>query len=344
MYEMVKPEGRLMLNRNALTRSLVAGASLLALFATQSALAKARDFPIADHPELVDHFPPQIARFPAGVTGLGNVVYATIPGYRPLIVDIYMPPKAKAARPLILFIHGGGWVGGHTRHSGALADFPKVLASLAAEGFVVASLEYRLSGEAPFPAQVQDARAALRFLKTNATTYGIDTGRTGIWGGSAGGHLTALTALSCGDASLDVAPAPAHSECVQAAVTWYGVFDFAPMLARPGGDNAGQRLLGCSGQCDADKIRRVSPVSYIDAKDPPFLLIHGTEDKTVNVSQSHLAEAAMRAAGVQVESLYLPGVDHSFIGKTPAETRAATLQATNATFDFFHKTLGVKVK
>ncbi len=327
-----------------LTLAMLSGAMAFMVFASAPVSAKSRVFPTHDQPDLVDHYPDRVSHFPGGVTGLADVTYATIPGYRPMIVDIYMPARPATPKPLILYIHGGGWTSGHTRHSGALADFPKVLASLAAEGFVVASLEYRLSGEAAFPAQLQDARAALRFLKGNAAKYGIDSSRTGVWGGSAGGHLTALAALSCGDASLDVAPAPAGSECVQAAVTWYGVFDFAPMMARPGGDGAGQRLLGCAGPCDPEKVRRVSPVSYIDAKDPPFLLIHGETDKTVDVSQSHDAEVRMKAAGMHVESLYIPDVDHSFVGRTPAETRAATLKAVNATFDFFHKQLGVPVK
>ncbi len=318
--------------------------SAVVLLAAAPVLAKSRSFPTAEKPALTDVYPARTVSFPGGVTGLADVTYSVLPGYRPLVIDLYLPRKAAAPKPLILYIHGGGWVGGHTRHSGALANFPQVLAALAAEGFVVASLEYRLSGEAPFPAQLQDARAAIRYLKDNAARYGIDPARTGVWGGSAGGHLTALTALSCGVTSLDAAPAAPGSECVQAAVTWYGVFDFAPLMARPGGDGAGQRLLGCTGPCPAEKIQAVSPVSYVDAKDPPFLLIHGEGDKVVDVSQSRTAEAAMKAAGMSVETLYIPGVDHSFIGSTATQTRAATLQAVNATFDFFHKVLGVPLK
>ncbi len=307
--------------------------------------AKVRDFPTAERPDLGDHYPAHTAAFPGGVTGHPDVTYSTIPGFRPMVMDVYTPKNDGIAKPLILFIHGGGWVGGHTRHSGALSNFPQVLAQLAGEGFVVASLEYRLAGEAPFPAQMQDARAGLRFLKANAAKYGIDASRTGVWGGSAGGHLAALTALSCGDAKVDPAPGPAGSECVQAAVTWYGVFDFAPMLARAAasGAPAENSLLRCTpANCTAERVASVSPVSYIDPKDPPFLLIHGDDDKTVPVEQSHLAEAKMKAAGLHVESIYIPGVDHSFIGATPAITRAATLKATNATFDFFHAQLDRK--
>ena len=338
--------GRISGDRRGRSATLALLMAVVAGIAAGPGQAGSREFPTLDKPGSADVYPDRVTQFPGGVTGLADVVYSTIPGFRPAIVDIYLPPKARSggARPLVMYIHGGGWVGGHTRHAGATADFPKVLASLAAEGFVVASLEYRLSGEAPFPAALQDSRAALRFLKANAARYGIDPAKVAVWGGSAGGHLAALTALSCGDATLDPAPAPAGSECVQGAVTWYGVFDFAPLMARAGGDGAGNRFLGCVGPCEAGVVRRVSPASYIDAKDPPFLLIHGEEDKVVDVSQSRSAEVLFRAAGVPVESIYIPAVDHSFIGKTPDATRAATLKALNATFDYFHSLFDGKAK
>jgi acetyl esterase/lipase len=313
---------------------------MLVSFALSIAPAMAGPRTFATNPKAttVDLYPDRVTRFPGGVTSLADVTYSVIPGYRPLVIDLYLPPKGKAApKPLILYIHGGGWVGGNMRQSAVIADFPALLASLAAEGFVVASLEYRLSGEAPFPAQVQDARAAIRFLKANAAKYGIDPARVALFGGSAGGHLTALMALSCGDTSLDVKPEAADSECVQGAVTWYGVFDFAKMLARPGDHGPENRLLGCGTACTPEQIRRVSPVAYIDAKDPPFLLIHGEADKVVAVEQSRLAEAAMRAAGEPVEAIYLPGIDHSFESADLKVSHAAATKAVNATFDFFHK-------
>jgi len=327
-----------------MTQKLPGAALLAALLATafvQPANAKERTFPTAEKPVLEDRFPQVPVSFPGGVKAWRDVVYQTVDGYRPQVIDIYVP-SGKGPHPLVLYIHGGGWRGGHTRHSGAFADFPKVLASLAAEGFTVASLEYRLSSEAQFPAQLQDSNAAIRFLRANATRYAIDSARVGVWGGSAGGHLTALTALTCKDTKLD--PAAATDGCVQAAVSWYGVFDFAGMNATPDGNSAGAKLLGCTGPCTAGQNRLVSPVAYIDAKDPPFLLIHGDEDKVVPAAQSHLGEAALKAAGVPVQSIFIPAVDHSFIGKTPSDTRAASLKAINATFDFFHEKLGVAKK
>ncbi|MEG3088503.1 alpha/beta hydrolase [Sphingomonas sp. PB4P5] len=316
-------------------------AASLSVVSPANAQRAPRLYPVAEKPALDDLFPVVPVAFADGVTAYRDIVYQTNPGYRPQIVDVYVP-ATPGPHPLILYIHGGGWQGGHTRHSGALADFPKVLASLAAEGFTVASLEYRLSSEARFPAQLQDSNAALRFLRTHAADYRIDPARVGVWGGSAGGHLAALTAVTCRNTALD--PAAAQDGCVQAAATWYGVYDFAGMTATPDGNAAGAKLLGCAAACPTDQIRAVSPVTYIDAKTPPFLLIHGDDDQVVPVGQSHLGERALKKAGVSVQSIYLPGVDHSFIGRDAATTRTATLRATNATFDFFHDKLGVPRK
>jgi acetyl esterase/lipase len=317
---------------------LAAIAGLVAL--SGAGTAEPRIFPVAPAASQNDVYPERVTQFPRGVKGLADVTYSVLPGFRPLILDLYIP-SASASQPLVLFIHGGGWVGGNTRHSGALADFPAALAALAAEGFVVASVEYRLAGEAPFPAALQDVRAALRYLKDNAANYRIDAGKVAVWGGSAGGQLAALAATSCGDQTLDPAPAPAGSECVQGAVVWYGVFDFAPLAAR-GAGGPDSRFLGCSeGACDA-AARKASPIAYVDSRDPPFLLIHGEADKTVDVAQSRAMQVSLQKAGVDVEAIYIPNVDHSFVGRSLDETRNATLAATNATFDFFHQLFGTK--
>ncbi len=312
--------------------------------------AAPRDLPTAAAgPALGDPMPERALAFPGGITGLADIIFSTVNGYRPLRLDLYHKPGA-GRRPLVIYVHGGGWVGGHTRQAGAISDFPAALARLAAEGFVVASLEYRLAGEAPHPAQLQDVRAAIRFLKANAGRYGIDSKRIGIWGGSAGGHLAALAATSCGDATLDPParpgqPAPpAGDTCVQAAAIWYGVFDFKPLLARqaqPGAPAAENQLLRCTpASCDPARVANASPAHYFSRQSPPFLLIHGINDRTVPVDQSRLAEAGLQANGVPVKAIYIPGVDHSFISADAATTHAATMQAVNATFDFFHTSLG----
>jgi acetyl esterase/lipase len=157
--------------------------------------------PVVDaSPFLGDHYPSRTISFPSAVTGLADVTYSNIPGFRPLTLDIYLPSKSgnrAAPAPLVLYIHGGGWTNGHSRQSGAFDDWPKVLASLAARGYVVASLNYRLSAEAPFPAAIQDVKSAIRFLWSRSSEYGIDPSKAIVWGGSAGGHLAALAATTC---------------------------------------------------------------------------------------------------------------------------------------------------
>ncbi|PZU07551.1 alpha/beta hydrolase [Sphingomonas sp.] len=327
-------------------------------------------FAVADHPVVEDHYPARQVMFAGDVTGLPDLVYAQPAGFRPLTLDVYLPPRSqkppKGGFPLILHIHGGGWSAGHSRHSGALSDFPAVLASLAARGYVVASLNYRLSGEAPFPAAEKDVKTALRWLRARAADYRMDPARAGVWGGSAGGHLAALAAVSCKDAALDPVgalrpgaidgegrPLPANplaplanvSDCVQAAVTWYGVFDFETIDVQAGrppagpGGNAQTAFLGCTGTDCAAAIRAASPIRYVDPSDPPMLLIAGMADRTVPYQQTVQFEGALKAAHVPVETILIPAVDHSFIGKTPAATRDATLKALNATFAFFDKML-----
>lgn len=293
---------------------------------------------VGAEPSMEDRFPEIPVRFPRGVKAWRDVTYQVQSGFRPQIVDIYVP-AGKGTHPLVLYVHGGGWAGGHTRQSGAFEDFPKMLAAFAAEGFTVASVEYRLTGEAVFPAQLRDVNAALRFLRENAARYRIDPARVGVFGGSAGGHLAALAGLACRETSLD--PAAGQDPCVQAVAAWYGIFDMASMPRVGLADAAERRLLGCKeGPCPADAVRAASPLTHLGAGDPPFLLIHGTEDKLVPVAQSNQAEAAFKAAGVPVRSIYYPGIDHSFVGRTAEDTRRTSLAAMNATFDFFHETLG----
>lgn len=304
----------------------------LAAFAIVSA-AQAEPVTADVAPEVVstDAFPKLTATYPGGVKGHPDLVYFSKQGFRPLTLDVYAA-SGGAPKPLVIYVHGGGWMGGTSRNAAAYSNFPAVLASLAARGYVVASLNYRLAGEARFPAAADDVDAAIRWLKANAATYGIDKSRVGIWGGSAGGQLAGLAATSCsaGDAKVE-------SDCVQAAVIWYGVFDFSTLPQRqPAAENG---YLGCKLADCPDQVKAASPVSFVDPKDPPMLLIHGTDDKTVPVTQSREMIAKLKAGGVRSEFIELPATDHSFIGKTPEATRAAHLKALQATFDWFDATL-----
>lgn len=307
------------------------------------------------HPE---PWPASAARFPGGVTGEADIIYAQPLHYRPLRLDLYRPQARKGPLPLIVHVHGGAWVTGTKRHGGPIKDFPAVLAQYAARGFVVASVEYRLDGEAHFPAAIQDVKAAIRFLRSHAKDYGIDPTRVGIFGGSAGGQLAALASTSCGVTKLEPTESPEISDCVQAGVSWYGVHDFATVPTPPG-QTGPAPYLGCMsvfksaesadgsenaankrfGKCSKETLAFASPATYIDAKDPPMLLIHGLADTLVAVSQTQEFAAALKAAHVPVDALYIPDVDHGFVGKTDAATHKANAQALAATLAFFEKTL-----
>ncbi|WP_416465022.1 alpha/beta fold hydrolase [Sphingomonas sp. VDB2] len=308
----------------------------LALLAAQGPLLAQPPSPAtAPEPALGDPMPDRILTLANGVTVNADIVYSVIPGYRPITLDLYRPSAASGPLPLVLYIHGGGWANGHTRQSGAFSDFPAVLADLSARGYIVASLEYRLSKEAPFPAAIDDVRTAIRFLRANAARFGLDGGKVAVWGGSAGGQLAALAALQCGSAPTGEDKSnPGQSDCVQAGAGWYGVYDFATMpQAIAGAENA---YLDCvKPDCPADRVRAASPAAHVDAKDPPMLLIHGTDDKVVPAAQSQQLAATLKAAHVPVTLEIIPGVGHSWIGADAAATRAASLRALDLTFRFF---------
>jgi acetyl esterase/lipase len=309
---------------------------------------------------------PHTVTFANGVRSLADVQYWAPVGYRPLTLDIYLPPaslpKPRDGYPLVVQIHGGGWMIGDKRVSGPFVDWPSVLASLAATGYVVAAVDYRLSSEAQFPVQAQDVKAAIRWLRLNAATYGVDRSRAMVWGESAGAHLAALAAVSCGSRLLepqepsnifnlvsDVTTKRA-SDCVQGAVSWYGVFDMTTIqqqarevhaLSRDERDAPEWRLLGCFAiQCRPEALAAASPITYVDKKDPPMLLIVGDADVTVPSEQTRQMAERLEAAGVQHELLVLPGVKHEFLGKTPDATREANLKALAATFEFIDGVIG----
>lgn len=319
----------------------------------------------------VDHYPAHTANFLNGVQGVPSVIYWQQIGYRALTLDLYLPPgsvpRPATGFPLVVFIHGGGWLGGDAHKSSPFADFPGVLASLSARGYVVASIEYRLSSEARFPAQIQDVKAAIRWLRINASKYGIDPARAMTWGVSAGGYLAGLAAVSCNAADLEpkqtgkayaavpvadsVTSSSNVSDCVQGAVTWFGVFDMATIddqakedkaMSRDAADAPEWQLLGCFGnsKCDPKRIAAASPVTYVDRNSSPMLLIVGSGDTLVPYHQTLEMAEKLKSAGIRHELIVLPGINHSFIGKTPEQTRDANLKVLDATFRFIDRTIG----
>lgn len=320
--------------------------AVLALWSGVAAAQRQAEAEIAPKTMRQDVFPQAQVRFAGGVIAMPQVEIANLDGYRPVRMDIYVPARRAGPRPAVLWVHGGGWSRGDSRTSGAYADWPKVLASLAARGFVVASVDYRLSGEARFPAQIQDVKAAIGYLRAHAAELGVDPSRVYLWGGSAGAHLAALAVTSCGEPAFAPPPstgrlerseiaalkakAAVGSDCVQGAALWYGLFDLAQS---PKVNVAG--LLGCESKVCVETVRTASPLHRVGPASPPMLLIHGSADATAPHAQSAAMTAALQRAGVRAELVTIPGIDHGWLGATPEATREASLLALRQTFSFF---------
>ena len=288
--------------------------------------------------------------YPGGVKSFRDVTYAELSGFRPLTLDLYLPPEDGKAKPAVVFVHGGAWRHRTARDGGTFRDFPAVLASVAARGYVVASVNYRLIGEARFPAAVQDVAMSIRWLRAHADKYHIDTKRFVLWGSSAGGQIATLIGTACDAPILEPAAASGDkpvvaakpgSACVQGVIDWYGIVDLASSAADFGksGPEAQRResaYLGCEAtQCPSDLVRSSSALSYIDARDPPFLIQHGTADTSVSPKQAQKLHDALRAAGVDSKLVLYPGVEHGF-AKVPdgGPDDAVNRRALQDVFDF----------
>ncbi len=231
-----------------------------------------------------------------------DIEYAATPE-RKLTLDVYRSKRPRAAQlPLVVWIHGGGWLNGSK-------DNPRQVLGLIERGYVVASINYRLSGDAIFPAQIHDCKAAIRWLRAHAGEYGIDPRRVGVAGSSAGGHLVALLGTSGGVKDLEgtVGGNLDQSSRVQAVADLFGPTDFVQMDAHsiserivhdsPGSPES--LLIGAPIQENKDKVARANPITYVTPDDPPFLIIHGDKDPLVPFNQSELLLAALRMAGVK---------------------------------------------
>jgi acetyl esterase/lipase len=236
-----------------------------------------------------------------------DIEYARV-GDTALKLDLHMPQNANA--PLLVYVHGGAW------RAGSKADVP--IAKLLDHGFAIASVDYRLSTQAVFPAQVHDIKAAIRFLRAKAALLQINTTRIGIVGSSAGGHLAALVGVSNGHAELEgkVGEHLDQSSEAQAIVSLYGASNLQSILAQSTefGRNmripALQLLLGGQPKEKPELARLASPVAHLDKDDPPLLLIHGDADPQMSPEQSQELAKAYEAAGLPVQLITLPGSKH----------------------------------
>ena len=263
----------------------------------------------------------------AGVTVRRDLVYSSPSGVD-LRLDLYLPNTPAA--PVCLWLHGGGWARGSRTVRAA-----ERLVPVAASGVAVAAVQYRLSGEAPFPAQLDDVRSAVRWLRRNTADLGVDATRVGVWGASAGGHLAALLALCPDDRDAELG-----DSSVQAAACWFPVTDLTlrdtdvpegpppPFLTGPpASPSLEAQLLGAeSVQEVAAAARAASPVSHVHPDAPPFLLVHGDRDGLVPAEHSRTLYRLLRAQGVDATLLLLAGANH----EDPAFETPASLAAVAA--------------
>ncbi len=255
-------------------------------------------------------------KLPEGVEVVRDLEYAQPKGVS-LKLDLYRPSaKPSAPMPLVIWVHGGGW------RNGTKANCPA--AWLATKGYAVASLDFRLLPDHPWPAQIEDPVTALRWLRKESAKYGYDAERSAAMGGSSGGHVVALWG------TLTLPP----EDKVKAVVDWYGPTDLLTMppnvlsekrtraeLAKANG----ALLLGGIVMDQPEKAKAVSALHQVTKDDVPFLIMHGTADTSVPVDQSERLHAALKAAGVESTLKLLPGAGHGGKEFDSTESRALIL-------------------
>ncbi len=290
-----------------------------------------------------------------------DLVYSHAGG-RPRLLDLYLPRAAARPLPVIVWLHAGGWRAGDRKLA------PDLSRHFAMQGFAMASVDYRLSREAIFPAQLHDVKDAVLWLRNNGERLGLDGGRVGLWGASAGGHLATLAALDAvGSEPRGQSPrlrAPGSDPLdVRCVVTAYAPMDFLVMDAQrdaaeieiddpsafvlpPGARTGDARsyesmLIGAPIHDRTDLARAASPLGYVSAGAPPFLIVHGTSDRAVPVQQSVMLHHALVACGNDATLHLVAGKGHGFLDRAdtaPALT-LSVIEAffrrhlTDATFD-----------
>ena len=261
---------------------------------------------------------------------LTDIPYASIDG-RTLALDLHLP-GGVAQPPLVVFLHGGAW------SSGDKTPFPEFLL---AQGFAVASVEFRSSREARFPANVHDIKAAIRYLRARQAEHGYRAARIAVSGVSSGGHLAALVGTSNGVAELEgkVGEHLRESSAVQAIISWYGASNFSTILAQSTEMGRGVRepalklLLGALPEEVPDLATLASPVAHVGTGDPPAILLHGDQDRQMPVNQTLELEGAYRRAALPVETIIVHGAGHGGDAFYAAEPGARVI-------DFLRRNIG----
>lgn len=268
---------------------------------------------------------------PEGVRVQTDIAYADgSPAQR---LDLYLPEEdAGSLRPALVVVHGGGWRGGDKQRG----QWARIPAQYARDGYVAISVNYRLTGEAPWPAQVEDVKAAVRWLRAHAAEYRVDAGRIGAYGNSAGAHLVSLLGLVKEVDGLEGSgPYREHSSMVQAVCASATPTDFLNWR-EPGAVPERLASTFLAGPEDGlrDRARQASPITYARGDAPPFLLVHGTADRTVPIEQADRFAKALREAGAkEVRYMIFDNEGHGVFGRQ----QLLTYPAMKA---FFAKALG----
>jgi len=241
----------------------------------------------------------------AAPTVLKDIEYARPNGYS-LLLDLYLPERVQdEGAPVVVWVHGGGWKNGSKEKSKA--------AWLAEEGYAVVSINYRLTDVAQWPAQIDDCREAVRWVRRNASVFGFDSDRIGTWGSSAGGHLVAL---------MGTLPYPENesvSSRVLAVCDWFGPTELLTMPPNNVGEGRteedvansnGAKLLGCTVKECPELARQASAYDNVSKDDAPFLIMHGDEDPGVPIQQSIQFYERLRKTGVPVQFEVVEGAGH----------------------------------
>jgi len=293
--------------------------------------------PEADTPttEIKPPLPPVSAEFDPHLLGmvLRNQVYCTMEGVD-LEMDLYFPAEATSGWPAVMYIHGGGWTSGDKNHGAGIEELP----ALTEAGFLAVAINYRLAPDHPFPAMIEDARCAVRYLRAHAGAYNLDPSRVGVYGGSAGGHLAALMGTSGLEAGWEVGDYLWESSRVQAVVDFFGPSWLTEPEFLAGMD---VHRLEVFGAVDRSDIRLIlaSPVSYITADDPPFLILHGDHDTAVPLSQSVALYQLLLEAGVSAQLVVVQNGGHGFGPSGGGEMSPSREEITRMTVDFFRQQL-----
>ena len=265
--------------------------------------------------------PPAASPAPRNTTVQRDLAYVA-GGHGRQKLDLYLP-QAGTNLPLLINIHGGAFRAG-SKDQGVPLEYLN-------QGYAIASINYRLSQHAVFPAQIEDCKAAVRWLRAHASEYRLDPSRFAAWGSSAGGHLAAMLGTTGDTQAFEVGADRDQSSRVQAVVDYFGPTDFLQMDAHrlPNGmrhdpaDSPESQLIGGAIQENRDKAAKANPITYVTTNTPPFLICHGDRDPLVPLNQSQLLTAALKEAGVPVTFYTVKGAGHGGFGdpKVPELTR-----------------------